>query len=713
MKRPAAATLVLALLAFVLLGATEARAVDRTVVPRLSVWRYDVSGADLGTAWRAPGHDDSSWPTGAAILGFGESYITTVLPVGPSPSNVRTTTYFRIAFDVPDDPAEINLLTLGANYDDGFVAYLNGQEITRRGLGTGPVNYLTRADSHEGGTYVTIDVSASAPLIASGPNVLAVEVHQTSATSTDLVWDGELRYSTSAASVTRGPYLQNGTPDAITVRWRTSVPTSSRVLFGSSPGNLTTSVDDLAPTTEHEVRLTGLSPETRYFYAVGSTTEVLSGDDAATWFETAPPAGQTRPVRIWALGDSGLPGAPASRVRDAYDDFTEDLATNVWLMLGDNAYGSGTDAEYQAAVFDQYPAFLRTHVLWPTRGNHDFVYSGGGNDYYDLFTMPAAAEAGGFPSGSEAWYSFDYADVHFVCLDSEGSDRSPAGAMLTWLENDLIATTKSWIIAFWHHPPYTKGSHDSDNVGDSGGRMRDMRENALPILEQFGVDLVLCGHSHSYERSFLLDGHYGTSGTLVPSMVLDAGDGARSGDGAYEKPTPGAAPHEGAVYAVAGSSAHTSGGTLDHAIMVRSLNVLGSLVLDIRGNELDGVFLDDLGAVRDSFAIVKGSTVDVPGVGDAAAGALLELAVRGANPFTNGIVLEWTLPAPREASVTIFDPAGRRVRSLATDTAPEAGPHRATWDGLDAHGRIVPAGVYFGVLEHGGARRVVRLVRAK
>ena len=62
-----------------------------------------------------------------------------------------------------------------------------------------------------------------------------------------------------------------------------------------------------------------------------------------------------------------------------------------------------------------------------------------------------------------------------------------------------------------------------------------MRESLLPILEDFGVDLVLTGHSHSYERSFLIDGHYGTSGTLVPSMILDSGDGRPTGTGAYEK----------------------------------------------------------------------------------------------------------------------------------------------------------------------------------
>jgi 3',5'-cyclic AMP phosphodiesterase CpdA len=65
--------------------------------------------------------------------------------------------------------------------------------------------------------------------------------------------------------------------------------------------------------------------------------------------------------------------------------------------------------------------------------------------------------------------------------------------MLSWLEADLANTLQPWIIAFWHHPPYSRGSHDSDFEIE----LLEMRENALPLLEAGGVDLVLCGHSHA------------------------------------------------------------------------------------------------------------------------------------------------------------------------------------------------------------------------
>ena len=82
--------------------------------------------------------------------------------------------------------------------------------------------------------------------------------------------------------------------------------------------------------------------------------------------------------------------------------------------------------------------------------------------YFQIFNIPTDGSAGGVASGTEKYYSFDYGRIHFICLDSMTSSRAPGSPMLTWLEQDLGATTQDWIIVFFHHPPYTKGSHNSD-----------------------------------------------------------------------------------------------------------------------------------------------------------------------------------------------------------------------------------------------------------
>ena len=244
------------------------------------------------------------------------------------------------------------------------------------------------------------------------------------------------------------------------------------------------------------------------------------------------------------------------------------------FMLGDNAYNTGTDTEYQRAVFDMYPAVLRNTFLWPTLGNHETAQSTTATSfpYLDIFSLPQNGEAGGVASGTEKYYSFDYANIHFVCLDSMTSGRTATTPMAQWLQNDLATTTQQWVIVFFHHPPYTKGSHDSDAESD----LMQIRENLLPILEAGGVDLVLGGHSHCWERSFLIDGHYGFSGTLTETMKIDGGDGRPDGTGAYRKNSQG----RGVVYNVAGNAGQATGGPLNHPAHFLSLNELGSLVID-------------------------------------------------------------------------------------------------------------------------------------
>src|SRR3989304_3730071 len=145
--------------------------------------------------------------------------------------------------------------------------------------------------------------------------------------------------------------------------------------------------------------------------------------------------------------------------------------------------------------------------------------------------------------------------------------------MLTWLQSALAATTADWVIAVWHRPPYSKGQfHDSDVETNE----INMRQYALPLLESFGVDAVLCGHSHNYERSYFLDGHYGLSSTFSSAHQVDPGDGNPDGDGAYHKEETGLTPNAGAVYVVNGSGSEFRNATLNHPAHVIGLLETGS-----------------------------------------------------------------------------------------------------------------------------------------
>ena len=114
-------------------------------------------------------------------------------------------------------------------------------------------------------------------------------------------------------------------------------------------------------TTEHEITLTGLAPDTMYYYSIGTTTETLAGGDNDHYFVTSPSYGTAKSTRIWVIGDSGAAGADAAAVRDAYISFTGTISTDVWLMLGDNAYPSGTDIQYQASFVRYVSHIVEKH----------------------------------------------------------------------------------------------------------------------------------------------------------------------------------------------------------------------------------------------------------------------------------------------------------------------------------------------------------------
>ncbi len=411
----------------------------------------------------------------------------------------------------------------------------------------------------------------------------------------------------------RGPYLQAGTSTGGVVRWRTDQFSDAVVRYGTDLNNLTNVAVETALTNNHIVRITGLQPETKYFYAFGGSVQQLAGGTnvggSNFWFRTAPVSGSAYPTRFWVLGDPGTANANQRAVRDSYYNFVANGArpADVWMMLGDNAYNNGTDTEYQNAVFDMYPATLRNHFLYPVVGNHDAGRPGDGGGlaanvsltypYLDIFSTPQNGEGGGLPTGNPKYYSFDYGNVHFVGVDSMTSGRETNSPMVLWLKDDLASHTQTWTVVYFHHSLYTKGTHDSDSEGD----LVILRQLLNPILEANGVDLVLMGHSHVYERSYLLDGHYGLSGTITASMKLDPGNGREDGTGPYTKN----GENRGVVYSIVGNSGQALGGPLNHPAHVVSINLLGSLIVDVISNRLDAYFLTSTGTTNDHYTLLK------------------------------------------------------------------------------------------------------------
>ncbi len=165
-------------------------------------WRYSNDGSDQGTAWRAKDFVDGAWPVGPALLALEGS--ATVEPIrtplirdanGDGTADI-VTDYFRGRFTLASLPSGGRLL-LRYVLDDGAVFYINGQEVHRFGIGAGPVTYSTLAADHEGRDHYDGPILIEATNLVVGVNVMAVEVHQTGATSSDVIFGAELSTVTS------------------------------------------------------------------------------------------------------------------------------------------------------------------------------------------------------------------------------------------------------------------------------------------------------------------------------------------------------------------------------------------------------------------------------------------------------------------------------------------------------------------------------------
>jgi hypothetical protein len=430
-------------------------------------------------------------------------------------------------------------------------------------------------------------------------------------------------------NVIRGPYLQMGGQNSITIRWRTDVASNSRVEIGTSFGTYPTVFNDAASTMNHSVSVTGLNADTKYFYRVGSSSNMGTAD-AQKFFTTLPPANATRKIRVAAFGDCGRnDNSFQSQTLSRYTSYLTANgieAPDAWLLLGDNAYENGTDGEYTNNFFNAYgSSILKNHKLYPSPGNHDYAQSvPRQNDhnvpYYDIFTMPMAAQLGGVASGTEAYYSFDIGDVHFMALDSYGRENSGStriydttGAQALWVKADLAANTKKWTIAYWHHPPYTKGNHNSDSESE----LVNIRENFIRILERNGVDMVVCGHSHLYERSYLLNGYYKSNpaGSALSEMNFNINTHTSSQSNGRYNGTANSCPYvyasgkyrHGTVYVVAGSSGADGGVSsgYPHNAFPFSHDDGGMLYFEVDNNRLDAKFIRRDGAIADQFTIMK------------------------------------------------------------------------------------------------------------
>jgi methionine-rich copper-binding protein CopC len=414
------------------------------------------------------------------------------------------------------------------------------------------------------------------------------------------------------SSLTRGPYLQNVTAQTATVVCRTDSTGSVTLRYGRQPGPPWDFETSSASGTTHVLTLTGLRPETRYDYELVSGSVQLAGGPSC-FFRTAPPEKSRAPFSFLAWGDSGTGSSTQLDVAARMEEVLP--APSFALGLGDLVYESGAASAYDPRLFTPYEGIFPHVTFWPTLGNHD-VETSSGAPYFDAFYLPTNTGAPGHPSNTERYYSFDHGMAHFTCLDSELSSSSPGSAMYDWLDDDLAdarSRGKRWLIVFMHRPVYSHGTHDSDTESS----LISLREDLVPLFDNYDVDLAAFGHSHNYERSFLARN----------DAIL------QSDDSDYSK----ISSPDGTIYMVSGCGGKTGGGSLDHPLMSVSYgNTAGFTRIDVRWEELRGTFTRRDGTVGDLFTVHKANDTLAPRILAVEARASDEVAVVFDEPVKDG-----------------------------------------------------------------------------
>ncbi len=286
------------------------------------------------------------------------------------------------------------------------------------------------------------------------------------------------------------PYLQFSTKTSMYVLWETRELTSTRVDFGEARANVTRAVLDRSATLPrnrqmHEVLLSGLSPETNYFWQVTSVT--TSGDTIRSSVYTFKTAVNDSSAYMFALiGDTQKNNRTPWAWEKIADLVWEDRP-NFAVLAGDLVDQGLNKNHWIENFFPEGRPLLSRVPVYPVLGNHEQD----ANYYYQYIVAPAP----------EYYYTFTYGNAQFFMIDTN-RDVSEGSEQYDWLEWELAKSKAMWKMVVHHHPPYSSDSDDHGDTYQSVSTLGTDARNLVPLYERYGVDFCLFGHTHLYERSW-------------------------------------------------------------------------------------------------------------------------------------------------------------------------------------------------------------------
>jgi len=305
------------------------------------------------------------------------------------------------------------------------------------------------------------------------------------------VYTGDV-WSFTTGSFKKGAYLiYPGDNTQMTVLWQLTGTSSCTLAWGLDPNCSTgsTVTSEYGTDNQHKYTITGLSPGTKYYY------QITAGSFTSTGSFRAAPAADATSVKFFAYGDTRTYPAYHSEVCAGMNSvIAGDPDFQTMLLHTGDWVAADAETNWANEFFNRsYPAQLQIEATLPIQGcmgNHE-----GGGTYYTKYWP--------YPYVAARYWSFDYGPAHIAIVD-QYTDYAPGSAQLTWLTNDLSASTKDWKFIVLHQPGWTAaGSHLNDTL---------VQERIQPLCEQYGVQIVFAGHNHYYARAVVNGVHHITAG---------------------------------------------------------------------------------------------------------------------------------------------------------------------------------------------------------
>ncbi len=601
-----------------------------------STWQYLDNGTDQGTSWQNIAFDDNDWASGLAQLGYGDGDETTVVSYGPNSNNKYVTTYFRQKFNVTNPSQYIGLL-LKLLRDDGAVVYLNSVEIKRSNMPAGTINYQTKASHSISGSEedVFYEYFVDPTYLVDGTNLIAVEIHQRSVTSSDMSFDLELITTTQLPALTRkAPYLiYPGRNTDMQVIWQLNKTVTCKIEWGTdttySSGNEQTM--EFGNDHQHTYTITDLAPSMKYFYRVIAVTDTSTGS-----FRAAPASDATK-VKFIAYGDTRSQPANHNLIaKEILTALTEDadlqsviIATGDYVSNGDDE--SDWDNQFFSPSYLNIQTVLASFPIQGAIGNHE----GSGLLFKKYFPYPFI---------NKRYWSFDYGPAHFVIVD-QYTNYNTGSDQLNWIENDLATTSKPWKFIVLHEPGWSAGGGHSNDSG--------VQRNIQPLCEKYGVDIVFGGHNHYYSRAVVNGIQHVTTG---------------------------------------GGGAPLYGSNSNYPYIVSTANFHHFCKVEIDGSLLNFTAVEPAGNIIDEFTIDKNVSYVERLTGEAIQPEFI-LYPAYPNPFNLSTTITFTIPVSSNVELSIYDIKGQKVKTLINIKL-ETGFHKFTWNGKDHSGKSVTSGIY-------------------